>query len=565
MQTLYRAFRPDTFDKVVGQDPIVHILKHQVASGTVGHAYLFHGSRGTGKTSCAKILARAVNCLNPQDGNPCNECAHCRAILDEATMDFTEMDAASNRRIDDIRDLREKVKYLPSDLPKKVIIIDEAHMITMEGFNALLKTLEEPPAHLLFILATTELEKIPPTIASRCQIYSFRRIGAKELADHLAYVTEAVGREADPDALESIAWDADGAVRDALGALDQVLAGTAGRVTSADVERVSGRLSLRALFDITDAVFDGDMGRALAAVEDVRDAGKEAASILEDLAEHFRKLMLARITTDRRLFTGTDEQAQLYTQRAEALSEDTLLRGLETLLDAQSDLRFTNDAHTLLITAVLRLCRLAKEKELTERVAELEAYLFNGGKPAPPVQRAEPKREPPAAVPKVEAAQPENAPPKTEAPVTAASTKTQAEESVPEQKAMPEEAETPPPTEPSTSDDVKTMDANGWRSVLENIRRRNVMLYAWLVEGTFQQADAEQVRIVFPDAYEIHKNNVDKEENRRLIEEELTRYASAPQRVQFVLEKELKRKEAAPLEEVLEFFQGENIEIKPQE
>ncbi len=222
-KAIYREYRPKTFDEVLGQEQVTEVLKNQVKNNLISHAYIFSGTRGTGKTSCAKILARAVNCLNPKDGSPCNECENCKMILSEESFDIVEMDAASNRRIEDIRNLRDKVIFPPANLKYKVYIIDEAHMITNEGFNALLKIMEEPPKHLVFILATTEIEKIPQTILSRCQRFEFNRMESKYIIENIKKITSDLGVKIDEQSLVELANEADGAMRDALSNLDQVL------------------------------------------------------------------------------------------------------------------------------------------------------------------------------------------------------------------------------------------------------------------------------------------------------------------------------------------------------
>lgn len=558
MQTLYRAFRPDTFDKVVGQDNIVHILKNQVQTDSVRHAYLFHGTRGTGKTSCAKILARAVNCLQPEDGNPCNVCENCRAILEETTMDVTEMDAASNRRIDDIRDLREKVKYLPGKLKKKVVIIDEAHMITNEGFNALLKTLEEPPAHLLFILATTEMDKIPQTIASRCQIFTFRRISAEDIQKNLEMVLSQVGRKAEPDALETIAYASDGAMRDALSSLEQVLAVTDGAVTLQDVQTVTGRVSAVQLFDLSDAISGKDPKRALLTVQAVREAGKEAESILEDLTEHFRRLILTKVTKDRRLFSGSDEQFALYSEKGDAMEEELLLESLSYLIETQGKLRFTDDAHTLLVTAILSLCALAKKKTLEQRIAELESYVFVRGKPEPAsVQVAKP----------AETVRPQK---ETRTEAVQTMTAVQEETSVVADPAdtapsQPEATEAAPAAEePDTVPQAENgIDTAGWAKILENIKRRSIPTYAYLHEGKRHDFTNDRLTIVFPDTHEIHRNAVSKKESRQLIEEETERFYGAPVTIRFLLDKEREDKTpVADVQDIIDYFGAENVELQ---
>ena len=263
---LYRKWRSRGFFEVVGQAHVTQTLRNAVRSGTLGHAYLFAGPRGTGKTSTARILARAVNCLNPQDGEPCNHCAPCQAMLANRCLDLVEIDAASNNSVDDVRDLRDKVHYAPTEVRRKVYIVDEVHMLSTGAFNALLKTLEEPPAHVLFVLATTDVHKVPATIASRCQRLDFRTIAPRDIVARLAYVCEQEGMTADVAALELIAQQATGSLRDALSLLDQVRAYEGTAIGVAEVEEALGLARRDTLARLTDDMIAGDAGAALALV-----------------------------------------------------------------------------------------------------------------------------------------------------------------------------------------------------------------------------------------------------------------------------------------------------------
>ena len=292
-QALYRAWRPDTFTEIVGQDAIVRTLKRQVMSGRVAHAYLFCGTRGTGKTTAAKVLARAINCLNPRDGDPCGECEVCRALKAETSMDVSEIDAASNNGVDEIRDLREKIKFPPTLTRYKVYIIDEVHMLSTGAFNALLKTLEEPPEHAVFILATTEPQRLPATILSRCQRFDFHRISIETIIERLMVVLGGIGRTASEEALNEIARAAEGAMRDALSLLDVCLSYTDGEVTGQLARDVLGTAGRGAMFDFVDALIDGDAGSALQQIDAVTRRGGDSQVFIRDTAAHLRAVMLA--------------------------------------------------------------------------------------------------------------------------------------------------------------------------------------------------------------------------------------------------------------------------------
>lgn len=374
-KALYRAYRPQTFDEVVGQEAIVTALKNQIMTGHVGHAYLFSGTRGTGKTSCAKIFARAVNCLDPKEGNPCNTCAHCRAILEETTMDVVEMDAASNRGIDDIRELRETVIYPPAQVRYKVYIIDEAHMITKEGFNALLKMMEEPPAHLIFILATTEPEKIPPTILSRVQRYEFKRIDIEVISKRLAFIAEKQGVTITPEALAALSRAADGALRDALSLLDQVMAMGEPSITEELVDRVLGTAGKLSLAELTHDVLHDHMTAAMTKAASLLQEGKEAAALLREWIAYFQQLLLIKGAGKEWKPSLSDTERREMEKITADVSMTRLLDSIDHLVDTEVLLQKSDHAETLFLAAVARLINYASPRVLESRLAALEEKL----------------------------------------------------------------------------------------------------------------------------------------------------------------------------------------------
>ncbi|MDR1217132.1 MAG: DNA polymerase III subunit gamma/tau [Oscillospiraceae bacterium] len=292
-QALYRKWRPRTFDDVSGQEHVTGTLKRQVASGRLSHAYLFVGTRGTGKTSCAKILARAVNCESPRDGNPCNECPSCRGIESGAILDVLELDAASNNRVDDVRSLLDEVVYTPASVARRVYIIDEVHMMTSQAFSALLQMLEEPPEHLIFILATTEVHKVPATIVSRCQRFSFKRIPAADIAARLEYVAGREGFALGADASGLLARLADGSMRDALSLLDQCAAG--GDVGAETVRAALGLAGENNTVRLASAILDRDAPGALSVLDEVYDAGGDMAAVTDELSRLLRDCLIVKL------------------------------------------------------------------------------------------------------------------------------------------------------------------------------------------------------------------------------------------------------------------------------
>lgn len=361
-QALYRLYRPKTFDEIMGQDAVVSVLKEQVRTGAIGHAYLFSGMRGTGKTSCAKVFARALNCLRPQSGNPCNHCGNCEKILEEATIDIIEMDAASNRRIDDIRDLRERVIYLPQDLKYKVYIIDEAHMITNEGFNALLKTLEEPPSHLVFILATTEPEKIPKTILSRVQRFHFARLSDEVIAKHVADVLQREKKTFDADVPKKIALRSGGAMRDALTSLDQLM--HLSHIATEDVDEVTGSSETQDVAILLEAIAKKD---AVAAGNVLATMRGNPEVLLSDLTLGARKILREKMGAVPASLPWLGE-----------FSEDSALYMLRLFLDTKTKLRFSDDGRLLVELAVYEAIYTTDKRVLEERVARLEEMLRDG-------------------------------------------------------------------------------------------------------------------------------------------------------------------------------------------
>ncbi len=375
MQAIYRKYRPDTFDKVYGQKHITDILKNQIETKNISHAYIFSGSRGTGKTSCAKIFARAINCLNLQDGNPCNKCENCMSSLEESTLDIVEMDAASNRRIDDIRELRDKVIYPPTKLKYKVYIIDEAHMITNEGFNALLKIMEEPPKHLVFILATTEIDKIPQTILSRCQRYEFKMINAKDISDNIKYILNDLNRKMDDDAIELIANKADGAMRDALSILDQVLSIEKENITKQDINDILGIVDNTGIFKLVNSIIKKDATEVLDNLYTVSQ-NKPVENVMDELLNHFRNLLLSKNGLDKIRQNNTQYNVE-YNAQSELITNRQIVESMSIIIEHQKKLKQADNQKALLEILAMRLIDYIDYDDLIARVNTLEDKIKN--------------------------------------------------------------------------------------------------------------------------------------------------------------------------------------------
>ena len=380
-RALYRKWRPQRFEDVVGQRAIVTALKNQITAGRVGHAYLFTGVRGTGKTTCAKIFAKAVNCLHPEGGDPCGECEICKGIDNGSLLDVVEMDAASNNGVDDIRDLRDETAYTPSACQYKVYIIDEVHMLSTAAFNALLKTLEEPPAHVIFILATTEIQKVPATILSRCQRYDFTRIGPEDIARRVEYIAGEEKLELSPDGAELIARLADGALRDALSILD-TCAGVTAKIDADVVRRMAGVTDRSYLFRISDALEAQDGATALAQLAQLRQQSVDVKRLTEELIAHYRALMLAALPGGQSLLSGVSpEEEALYLEKGPQLGQREAIRAIRALGSALEHMTRGSDQR---IELELALFGLSEPPQQPQAVPVQAAPVRAAAQPAAP-------------------------------------------------------------------------------------------------------------------------------------------------------------------------------------
>ena len=396
-QALYRKYRPQTFSDVVGQKSITETLRAQVMTGKLSHAYLFTGTRGTGKTSCAKILAKAVNCLDPQDGNPCNHCAACRAIDEGRCMDVLEIDAASNNGVDSVRVLRDDAIYTPGEVRKRVYIIDEVHMLSLAAFNALLKIIEEPPEHLLFILATTELHKVPATILSRCQRYAFRRLLPEDIASRINFVAYQENISIEPDATRLLARLADGALRDGLSLLDQCACAASGTVDAALVCSVLGLAGQRQAGAILTAIADQDAPRALSLFSELYAAGKDLAALFDELLSVARDLLMLKTAPGAGLsmLSGAASDEELLALK-DRLSAGELLRMVSLLQQTAAGFSRSQNRRVDAELCLLQLCRPSLSLDaqaLSARIGHLEEQLANGVIAAPQVAAPAPARE----------------------------------------------------------------------------------------------------------------------------------------------------------------------------
>ncbi len=378
-RALYRKWRPQIFSDVYGQSHITETLCNEISSGRLSHAYLFTGSRGTGKTTCAKILAKAVNCLDPHNGNPCNECAICRGIDDGSILDVTEIDAASNNGVDNIRDLRDEVNFTPAAAKYRVYIIDEVHMLSLGAFNALLKTLEEPPEHVLFILATTEVHKLPATILSRCQRFDFRRIPPEDIAARLKVVAENEKLTLDEEAAMLIARISDGALRDALSILDQC-GGYNEPITTAVVSKAAGLLGRDYLFEISDAVLNENGNELLNIIDRLHSSSCDMERLMSELVGHYRNIMMAKTVREPAKFVVcTPEELERYKKCAAGMTYGSILHIIETLCRESAQLKYVSNQRAQTEAVLIRLCNLALSADteaLVRRIDDLQAEIM---------------------------------------------------------------------------------------------------------------------------------------------------------------------------------------------
>ena len=528
---LYRKFRPAEFEDVKGQDHIITTLKNQIKADRIGHAYLFCGTRGTGKTTVAKIFAKAVNCEHPVDGSPCGECTMCKNIAAGTSMNVIEIDAASNNGVDDIRDLRDETAYTPSACKYKVYIIDEVHMLSTAAFNALLKTLEEPPAHVIFILATTEIQKVPATILSRCQRYDFTRIGPEDIARRVEYIAGEEKLELTPDGAELIARLADGALRDALSILD-TCAGVTAKIDADVVRRMAGVTDRSYLFRISDALEAQDGAAALAQLAQLRQQSVDVKRLTEELIAHYRALMLAALPGGQALLSGVSpEEEALYLEKGPQLGQREAIRAIRALGSALEHMTRGSDQRIELELALFSLseppqqmqavpvqavpARAAAQPAVVQPFASAPAAQPFASAPARPAPTAEPTpAQPQEAVP-VQPAVPAASVPQTVEPEQAETSPAPAEETLPlpeeppvqqtetplpweeppasvEQPAAPEPVQQPsvPPVQEKTADPVpgksdKTVQEGiapfpYWEQVVQQLQEKDPMLYTYL-------------------------------------------------------------------------------------
>ena len=480
-QALYRKWRPQSFDDVCGQEHITSVLRYEVINNALSHAYLFCGSRGTGKTTCAKILSKAVNCESPVDGSPCGKCAACRAIDSGTATDVLEMDAASNNGVENIRDIRDEVVYTPSSLRYRVYIVDEVHMLSQSAFNALLKTLEEPPSHVIFILATTELHKLPATIISRCQRFDFRRISLPVLAARISYIAEQEGMELDSTAAERIARMAQGGMRDAISLLE-LCGGTRKKIDVATVDEMMGSGGREEMLSIVRAVSDSDYDKIFAAIDEAVASSRDLSVFWQDLIAVYRDILVIKTTAEAtRYLDLTDAETEQLRALSERFKKGTLLAHCRLLEDALFAMQKANAVKRMVAELTLvRMCDPALDtsaESLLSRLEKLEDAVAAGTAVSAPMATPAPAPVQPVAIDDAPLPEP---PPLPEAPPLMTPSIPDAPKPAPE----PPKAAPTPRKSPITPQTGRVLHrVRGYMNCVERVRRENSMLASFLEDG----------------------------------------------------------------------------------
>ncbi len=531
---LYREWRPHSFEEVVGQKQVTVTLKNQIKSNRIAHAYLLCGTRGTGKTTIAKILSKAVNCLDLQDGEPCNQCSMCTKINAGTSMDVVEMDAASHRGIDKMRDIIEDVQYPPTEGKYKVYIIDEVHMLTMEAVNAFLKTLEEPPKNVIFILATTDPQRLPITILSRCQRFNFTRIRNDEIYERLLKIVNKQGVYADDSSLSLISRMCDGAMRDALSILDQAISMGGGRVEYEQVIEMLGLVTNDNLLKLGDAIIEKNVEKSMKLVEDIVFSGKDVYTLIKDMVTHMRNLLMVKVSNNpEEVIDMSKENIDLLRKQAEKTGTEEIMRGMRILQEAEEQSKWSKQSRIYLELGVIKMCKVeydTSKEVLLSRINKLEK-LIKEGQIVNSSERVITKEDI-KSIPKV------NAVKKKEVVV-------------------PEEEENFEST--LTLEKVK----KSWRDIMDILKaRRKMSLYASITTGEAIDCKNGVIQINFSEQYSFSKKRLDKDDLRREIEEIFSEVLREKVRIKFTVDKKEEKDSEVDKERMLiETFGEELVEI----
>lgn len=542
-QAIYRKFRPKTFDDVLGQEHVTRTLKNQILSDNIAHAYLFSGIRGTGKTSTAKIFSRAVNCIQNHDGNPCNECEICKSTLDETNMDVIEMDAASNNGVEDIRELRDKVKFLPVKSKFKVYIIDEVHMLSKGAFNALLKTLEEPPEHLLFILATTEPQKIPATILSRCQRFDLKRIKSSVIVENMKKICDEMGIEYDEKALKLIASNSEGAMRDAQSILDRCMSFNDDKIDYETVINLLGTVNYQVVLQAADSIMDRDIRKTMILIDDILNMGKEITIFLDELIICFRNMLIIKTTnsTDN-LMKISVEEAEDLKNASNKVSVDEIVNIIEELSTAQLECKRSLNPRVLLETKLIKMLNTVNNSNITElinRIEQLENNIKNNS----------------FAVKQAKIPAKRNAASETEkfnevkiSEYAGSTAKHETSETKQEVKSF----------ENKSDEAIYNGIIDGWQTILKKVRSENAGLQAIIRESKLYEVVNKKAVFEFDPKFTFHINAANQPKNKQKFKEVVSGFINDECEVEFIIKKDDKSiKPKQTIEDVYEDLKNE--------
>jgi len=513
---LYREWRPKNFEDVVGQEHITTTLKNQIQNDRIAHAYLFCGTRGTGKTSTAKVMAKALNCLNPVNGEPCNECEMCKKINEGLAIDVTELDAASNNGVDKIRDIIDDAKYPPQEARFKVYIMDEVHMLSMGAVNAFLKTLEEPPANVIFILATTDPQKLPITILSRCQRFDFKRISKSDISDRLRKIVGAQGVLADEKSLELISRVSDGAMRDALSILDQAIAMGDGSVNYDSVVGMLGLVTNEYLFNITSAIIERNIQKAMNIIEEVVYAGKDINLFIKDLTGHFRNLLMAKVTNNpEEVLDMSMENINLIKEQGSRIRVEEIMRDIRILQEAEGNAKISKQARLYLELATIKMCKIeydTSSEVILARINRLEEVIKSG---------------------KIQVAQAQQCSNQDDE-VSNVQKRVATQDVINKEQAVTET----PVIEVNTNATTSIGDIQrAWHDILEALKaRRAMVIYASLMTGRPVACNNGIVLIKYEEEYAFNKIRLEKPDNIKVINEVVSEVMRERLKVRFTVE-----------------------------
>lgn len=507
--TLYRKWRPQTFEDVVGQEHIIRTLTNALKDNRVAHAYIFSGPRGTGKTSVAKILAKALNCANGPTPEPCNTCSPCVEITAGSSLDVVEIDAASNRGIDEIRDLREKVKFTPAGGGTKVYIIDEVHMLTPEAFNALLKMLEEPPSHVVFILATTEPHKVLPTILSRCQRFDFRRLKTDELAGRLRDVAKAENIDIDDESIALIAKQAKGGMRDAISTLDQLSSYTGSVVRPADVTAMLGIVDANLLFKMADLIQKRDTSGTLRFINEIVETGWDLRQFGKDITEHFRNLFVIKNTKEHaEVVNATAEELKRLEDQADGFSTEGLTAIIEALTALNNEMRYAADPRLVLELALVKLTGHGKTKDQRPEGKKSHPGLADSASAGTDTRHASPAK------------------------LVHGESKTETKPPTIQEKSSM--ADQKPELEKPPANELETVK-RAWKAVLEQVKKKKMSTYSLIIECLPVAIDGKVVILEFNERAEFHKQGIEKDAPRKFVEGVLRDVTGQPYTIKCVM------------------------------